>query len=81
MELEVSPPDLGLELAVRALTNNIAGIRLGQGADHWRCMLTGDDMYTICSLRQIIDKHHVNIPGTSIIQWNKVVPIKVLSFI
>ncbi|CAH1454025.1 unnamed protein product [Lactuca virosa] len=81
MEFEVSPPDLGLELAVRALNNNIVGIRLGQGADHWRCKLTGDDMYTISSLRQIIDKHPVNILGTSIIQWSKVVPIKVLSFI
>ena len=75
------PSALGLKPAVRALTNDISGIRLGHGADHWRCKLTGDGSYIASSLRKAIDKHHINILGSSVQQWSKLVPIKVLSFI
>ncbi|CAH1443483.1 unnamed protein product [Lactuca virosa] len=77
----LTPPDFGLGPVVQALTNDISGIRLTLGDDHYRCKLTGDGTYTVRSVRKVIDKPPITTTGTMTIQWYKVVPIKVLCFI
>lgn len=72
---------MGVESNVNALTSEVSGTYLGSGVDHWICKLSGDGIFSVSSLRQVIDKLHVSIPGTSEIVWSRVVPIKVLCFI
>lgn len=62
------PSTLGLEPAIRALTNDLSSVRLGHGADHWRCKLTSDGNYTVSSLIKVIDSHPSNILRSSALQ-------------
>nr|KAJ0219093.1 hypothetical protein LSAT_V11C300139740 [Lactuca sativa] len=75
------PTNRGLESDVNALISEVSDIRLDLGMDHWRCKLSSDGMFFVCSIRQLIDKLQVSIPVTPVIVWSKAVPIKVLCFI
>nr|KAJ0202147.1 hypothetical protein LSAT_V11C600327540 [Lactuca sativa] len=75
------PADLGLDPVVSTLSSDVSGIQLSMGSDYWSCRLNADGMYSVCSLRKIVDSMYGNVPDTSDMVWSNVIPIKVSCFI
>nr|KAJ0196777.1 hypothetical protein LSAT_V11C700381330 [Lactuca sativa] len=76
-----NPSYLGLGPAVQALITDLSGVQLAHGADRYKCKLTGDGKYTVSSVRKVLEINLSSVNGQSIINWYKVVPIKVSGFI
>lgn len=64
-----------------SLVQDVSSIQLTHGSDQVYCSIAPDGIYRVSALKQLIDHKHVCTHPPILINWCKLIPIKVLCFV
>ncbi|XP_052627091.1 uncharacterized protein LOC128133622 [Lactuca sativa] len=78
---KVRPATRGLESEVNDLNRDVSNVQLKSGMDQWRCNLSSDGIFSVATVRQLVDKLHTVCSVAPAITWNKLIPIKVICLV